>query len=181
MSELAQTTSEARPPRASEVLALLIIVPAVGAAARALATGSLTTPRQSALVVGVAAGLVGLPALAWLFERGRLSVTALASAGAVAGVVPPILLAMSGAVGLLFLGGFEYAWWALGKGASLPLYGTLGWGKYFQLLAWSISVGVASGVIYALVVPSEGWRRPWSWGIAVLTILVMLVVGKLFG
>jgi hypothetical protein len=182
MSDSRSPAGDGRPPRAGEVLALLVIVPAVGAAARVFAAGTLTTPRWSALLVGVCAGTVGLPALAWLFERGRTGLDAFAGAGVAAGALPPVLLAISGAVGLALLGGGEYAWWALGHGPSIPLYGTLAWSKFLGLLAWSVSVGLASGLIFGLLVAPVGrWRHPANWLWAIVALAFSVAAGAVFG
>lgn len=178
MSVTGQPVVDGRSPRAAEAVALLVVVSVVAWAARVLTPAGITTPRQSAITVAVAAGLLGLPALAWLFERGRLSVRTLASVGALAGVIPPMLLAVSGAVGLLVLGGGEYAVWALGHGASIPIYGAISWGRFFALVLWCVLVGAASGTVYGLLVPGHGWRKPAAWGVAVAIVAGMLVVGR---
>lgn len=181
MTDSTQPVAQGRPPHVGEVLALLVIVAAVAAAARVLATGGLTTPRRSAVIVGLFAGAVGMPALAWLFEKGRLGLEAFVGVGVAAGALPPILLAISGAVGLAALGGGEYAWWALGHGASIPMYGTLPWAKFAALFAWSVSIGLGSGVIYGVLVPARRWRQPANWAWAALTVALAVGAGALFG
>jgi hypothetical protein len=167
-----------RPPRVGEILALLVIVPAVAAAARSLAPAiGPVTPRLSAIYVGLFAALVGVPALAFLTERGRFGVSALAAMGLVAGAIPPLLLALSGAVGFFVLGGSEYAWWALERGISIPLYGPIGWPRFLRLLGWCVSVGLASGVIYALLVPAGRWKQPLAWVLTALTLALAVGLG----
>lgn len=172
---------QGRPPRPWEVAALVVIVPAVGAAARALAaSGSPITPRQSALFVAVCGAVVGGPLLAWSFERARVGLVALGVIGAMAGAVPPLLLAGSGLVGFLVRGGTEYLAWALPRGISLPIYGPVTWPGFLALLAWGAVVGLASGVVYALLIPCRGWRHPRSWAWVGLVLLAAVAVGAAY-
>jgi hypothetical protein len=170
-----------RQPRAGEVLALLVIVPAVGAAARALGGPGLVAPWTAALVVGLCAGTVGVPVLVWSFEHGALGLVRLTVVGAIAGTVPPALLVVSGAIGLYLLGDAEYVQWALGRGASIPLYGLLPWPRFGMFLAWSAVVGAASGVIYRLLVVDRQTSRLAAWGLALLVLVATAGWGFLLG
>lgn len=170
-----------RQPRAGEVLALLVIVPAVGAAARALGGPGLVAPWTASMVVGLWAGTIGVPLLVWSFEHGALGVVRLAVVGAIAGTIPPALLVVSGAIGLYLLGDADYVRWALGRGASIPLYGVLSWPRFGTFVAWSVVVGAASGVIYRLLVVDRQTPRWTAWGLAGLVLVAAAGWGFLLG
>lgn len=164
---------EARAPQGGEVLALLVIVPAVAAVARMFDGHALFDPWAAAMAVGLWAGTIGLPALVWAFEHGRTGVGALAATGVVAGLVPPVLLCVSGVLGLFIWGDAEYVGWVLGKGASIPIYGVISWPSFLRLTGWSVMIGAGSAVIFRLLVLSARTHRARSWMLAATTLTVV--------
>lgn len=102
------------------------------------------------MVVGVAlasAALVGLPAVRWAIEHERTRLLQLAVIGAVAGVVPPVLMLVSGTIGQLAHGGSDYTRWVLSHGPSLPWYGVMRWSGFGALTAECAATGAVSGAL----------------------------------
>lgn len=133
------------------------------------------------MAVGLWAGTVGLPVLVWLFEQGRIGFAVVTAAATVAGGIPPLLLLVSGTVGLFVRGDAEYMLWALGYGASIPFHGILPWPQFAVFFAWSAMVGLASGIIYWLMVFSGRVRLPSTWAWIVMTLIGAALGGGLFG
>ena len=100
MLETQSTRPPARAPAAAEVTALLAIVSGVAAVMRPLAQVRLLDPWASALAVGFAAAVIGVPVLVFALEHGRTRVGGLVLLGGIAGALPPVLLLCSGALGL---------------------------------------------------------------------------------
>ncbi|HKW01366.1 MAG TPA: hypothetical protein VJN96_16195 [Vicinamibacterales bacterium] len=102
------------------------------------------------MVAGLAlasAALVGLPALRWAIERERTGLVHLAVIGAVVGIVPPVLMLLSGTIGQLSLGGGDYTRWVLSHGPSLPWFGVMRWSSYSVLVGECAGIGAISGSI----------------------------------
>lgn len=98
------------------------------------------------------AALVGLPALRWAIEHHRTKIVHLAVIGAVAGVVPPLLMLASGAVGQIGHGGTDYARWVFSHGPSLPWYGVMRWSSFYALVGECAAIGAVSGAILSVTV-----------------------------
>lgn len=93
------------------------------------------------------AALVGLPALRWAIEHERTRLVQLALIGAIAGLVPPLLMLVSGAVGQAAHGGSEYARWVFSHGPSLPWYGVMRWSSFYALVGECAAIGAVSVAI----------------------------------
>jgi len=138
-------------------VALLTVVPIVAMIAMRL-LGLAPVADDLWMVAGLAfasAALVGLPALRWAIEQHRTRLAQLALIGAIAGVVPPLLMLVSGAMGQLAHGGADYARWVFSHGPSLPWYGVMRWSGFCALVAECAATGAVSG---ALMTPLL--RRP---------------------
>ena len=141
------------------VIGLLTVVPIVAILAMR-AFGAAPAADDLWLVAGfavVSAALVGLPALRWAMEHGRTRLAQLAILGALAGLLPPLLMLASGAVGQMAHGGADYARWVFSHGPSLPWYGVMRWSSFWALLGECATIGAVSGAIMTVFVSD---RRP---------------------
>lgn len=172
MSDVPQAgrPSGPRTPGATDVFTLLVIVSAVAATARVVGGRGIVTPWVASMAVGVWAGTVGLPVVVWLSEHGRTGFATVAGAGALAGLIPPALLVLSGVVGLFARGGADNVRWVLEHGASIPLYGTLPWPRFGWFVGWSAMVGSASGILYWLLRLRARLSHPSTWLLVALTM-----------
>ena len=130
-------------------VALLTVVPIV-AILSLRALGLVPAAGDLWMVAGIAlasALLVGLPALRWAMEHERTRLVQLAAIGAVAGVVPPVLMLASGTIGQLAHGGSDYTRWVLSHGPSLPWYGVMRWSSFVALVGECAGIGAVSGSI----------------------------------
>ena len=92
--------------------------------------------------VAACGGLVGLPALAWSLDAGRGRLEFMVIVGAIAGALPPVILVLTGALGLLLYGPPTYVRQALGYAANIPAHGVYPWPAYFLMVAETIAVGM---------------------------------------
>ena len=109
------------------------------------------------LLTVVCAVVIGPGLVHWAIERGRASVVEMLVAGALLGVLPPILALASAAVGFVAQGGFDYAGFVFKHGASIPWYGTLRWTTFGVLLVECAGIGALSA---AMITPFVRPRRP---------------------
>jgi hypothetical protein len=133
------------------VLTVVPIVAVLGMRAFGLASA----PDEFWIVASIALGgaaLVGLPALRWAMEHGRTRVVHLGVIGALAGVVVPLIVLVSGIVGQAAHGGLDYARWVLAHGASLPWYGAMRWSIFSALIGECAIIGAVSGAIVTVFV-----------------------------
>jgi hypothetical protein len=140
------------------VIGLIVLVPLVAVGmAWALTAGQppidLVNVAELALICAVVIG----PALVqWAIERGRASVIHMMVAGALVGLVPPILAVLSALVGFVAQGGVDYAAFVFKHGASIPWYGTLRWTTFGRLVIECAAIGAMSA---AMVTPLVRQRR----------------------
>jgi hypothetical protein len=109
--------------------------------------------------VGLAAAvLIGMPLLFLALDRGRDGLTALIVLGSVGGALAPLLLLLSGIVGVFLHSGADYLRFTLAHGASIPAYGQLAWPKFLGLVARAVTVGAVTGALCAIArrLPSRG-------------------------
>ena len=109
-----------------------------------------------AVVALASAALVGLPAIRWAIEHKRTRLPQLAVIGAVAGVVPPVLMLVSGTIGQFAHGGGDYARWVLSHGPSLPWYGVMRWSSFWQLVWLCGAIGAVSLAMMTAFVGDRG-------------------------
>jgi hypothetical protein len=127
-------------------IGLLTVVPIVSVLAMR-AFGLASSADDLWAVAGLAfasAALLGLPALRWAIEHGRTRLVPLAVTGAVAGLVAPLLMLVSGAIGQLAHGGSDYARWVFSHGPSLPWYGVMRWSRFYALVGECAAIGAVS-------------------------------------
>lgn len=97
------------------------------------------------------AGVVGLPVLVWLIDRGSTGVVPVTKAMLAAAALPVVVVVLSGMVGHAARGGLDYLGWVLGHGAPIPSYGLLPWPAFIRLECLSMFAGGLAGASYALV------------------------------
>jgi hypothetical protein len=144
---------------AMPVVGLLTVVPIVAILAMRM-FGLAASTDDLLMVAGLAfasALVVGVPALRWAIEHGRTRVLQLALVGAVAGLLPPCLMLVSGAAGQLALGGSDYARWVFSHGPSLPWYGVMRWSGFYALVGACAAIGAVSVALMAGLISR---RRP---------------------
>lgn len=144
------TTSLA--PTPARMLPVLVIVPAVAAAIRLGRPHYLETQVTAVGFTLLCAVVLGLPALFWALDHGRVRLGSLVALGACAGVMAPIVLVLTGAVGQLQYGGLNYLGFIFKRGAPVPWVGTLAWPKFTGLALASVIAGAVSGVVYWLLI-----------------------------
>jgi hypothetical protein len=104
--------------------------------------------RSAALgLAALAIVTIGVPGLAWGLDWGRGSVLALVLTGAAGGAVAPLLLLASGSLRVFFLEDLEYLLGVLAYGAIIPGRGPLAWTRFLTLMAESVSIGLAAGLL----------------------------------
>lgn len=154
MENSAGLDHEPRPPRLAEVLTLLLVVQVVAALARwtgrwtggsADASVTLTTYN---LIVFAASGLIGLPVLVWVLERGRQRLAQFVGPGAAVGVIPMGLVLISGILGRYYFGGMDHVRWFLAHGAPIPTLGPIPWPEFLLIEAKAAAIGATSAGIY---------------------------------
>ena len=101
--------SPIRPPGARELLPLLFIAPAVTAVLWWTDRTPVVSFGTALAVAAGVAGVFGIPPLYWALDHGRTSMAWLASLGASAAAIFPLVLILSGMAGQLLLGGPRYA------------------------------------------------------------------------
>jgi hypothetical protein len=112
--------------------------------------GSAQTTSEIWAIGGLAfccAVVIGLPALRWAIEHGRTRILSLVLIGLVAGAAPPLLMLLSGSVGLAARGGTDYLGWVLTHGASIPWYGIRRWSQFLMETGTCAAIGGVSGAI----------------------------------
>ena len=143
--------SRTRPPGARDLLPLLLIALAV----TAILWWTDRTPVVSfgtalAVAAGVA-GVFGIPPLYWALDHGRTSVAWLASLGAAAAAIFPLVLVITGMAGQLLLGGRRYAAMVIERAAPIPGVGQVFWSSFAGLVVMCVAIGAASGAVDAIV------------------------------
>jgi hypothetical protein len=181
MLETQSTRPPARAPAAAEVTALLAIVSGVAAVMRPLAQVRLLDPWASALAVGFAAAVIGVPVLVFALEHGRTRVGGLVLLGGIAGALPPVLLLCSGALGLYSRHGASYVRGVLEHGASIPAYGLLNWHGFARLEGRSVLIGITSAVIFWLALLRPHGRRWVGWLASFVVLLAAAAVAWRIG
>jgi len=150
---------ETRPPRAGELLPLLVIAPAIWAFVRLAAVTSLVDPWVSLALAAAAGGLFGIPALFWALDHDRATPVVLGLLGAIAGALVPAAFVVSAASGFLARQGLEAARWLLGRHAIFPLVGAVSWTSFVLIDLEAACSGALAGLVsWALVAR----RRPAS-------------------
>ncbi len=139
-----------RPPGALDLLPLLIIAPAVTAVLWWADRTPIIGFWPALAVAACAAGVFGIPPLYWALDHGRTSVSWLASLGASAAAVLPLVLIVSGMAGQLVLGGRRYAALVIERAAPIPVVGQVPWASFLELVVMCVAVGAASGAVYAM-------------------------------
>lgn len=140
------------------VVGIVVIVPLVAVGVVwTLGAGRAPIDLLSVAELAVICAVVIGPGLVhWAIERGRASVVQMLVAGALLGVLPPILALASAAVGFVAQGGFDYAGFVFKHGASIPWYGTLRWTSFGVLLFECAAIGAMSA---AMMTPLVRQRR----------------------
>lgn len=106
----------------------------------------------TAVAALVCAVVLGLPALAFVLERGKATPAWMLTLGALAGALPLVLLGLSGIVGLYIRAGDgERVAWALGRGMPIPAAGVIYWPRFLRLETQSILLGVCCALMFWLV------------------------------
>ena len=134
------------------MLPVLVIVPAVAAAIRLGRPHYLETHTTAIGFTFLCALVLGLPALFWALDHGRVQVRFLIALGALAGLMAPAALVVTGVLGLLRYGDLSYVKSVFLWGAPVPWVGTLAWTKFTGLALASLIAGAASGVVYWLLI-----------------------------
>jgi hypothetical protein len=83
----------------------------------------------------------------------------LASLGAAAAAIFPLVLVMTGMAGQLLLGGRRYAALVIERGAPIPGIGQVFWSSFAGLMVMCVAIGAASGVVYAIARQRVAWRN----------------------
>jgi hypothetical protein len=132
----------------------------------------------SALVWGMA---LGLPAMAYVLERGRATPVVMVSLGAVAGALPLLGLGLSGVVGLYVRSGtWERPSWALERGMPIPAAGVIYWERFLRLEAQSLLVGLTSALmLWLLVVRAKPETRALNILLALFALATLMTVAAL--
>jgi hypothetical protein len=144
---LDESTARRRP---MEILPVLVVTPAVAAVVDAVLHSGGMPSSGFLLFVAAVAGLIGLPAVVWALDTGRTSFGTFAILGTLAGVLVPLLMLLSGALGLWIQGNWDYAVWALGAGAPIPTRGLYRWPDFFRIALESMAVGTLSALVCRL-------------------------------
>jgi len=110
------------------------------------------------MTASAVAGVLGIPVLYWALDHGRTNARWLGSLGALAAVVFPLALLVSGTTGQLMLGGRRYMMRVLRRGAPIPGAGQIPWSAYAELVLTVVVIGAACGVVYALLRPGQKHR-----------------------
>lgn len=142
--------SPTRPPGARELLPLLLIAPAVTAVLWWTDRTPVVSFGTALAVAAGVAGVFGIPPLYWALDHGRTSVAWLASLGAAAGAIFPLMLIITGMAGQLLLGGRRYAAMVIERGAPIPGIGQVFWSSFAGLVVMCVAIGAASGAVYAI-------------------------------
>jgi hypothetical protein len=93
--------------------------------------------------------------------------------------MPPLLLAGSGALGLLVRHGASHVGWVLQHGAALPYYGVINWHGFARLVGRSALIGATSAAIFWLACwrPARSRWGGWGMSLAVLSGAALLAWG----
>jgi len=166
----------APPPRSPAVVDALVLVTIVVGSAVAVRAGGGAQVAGSWQVTAIAAfacALVfGLPALAFVLERGLARPAWLVSLGATGGALPLVLLGLSGIIGLYVRsGGWERVSWALERGMPLPAAGIVFWPRFVRLEVQSTMLGACCGLMVWLVMVRA---RPETRALNILLALFVL-------
>jgi hypothetical protein len=151
-----------RTPPARGILPIVPIVALVAWSVRFLETDPWIETRTWVAIAVAAALLIGSPALFWALDHGRDRLTTLIPLGAVAGMLPLLLISSSGAIGLTVRGGFETVAYALERGVPIPGMGVMPWPSFARTEALAALVGASSAIVYGLIAPAWKVRRPAS-------------------
>jgi len=106
------------------------------------------------IVAGAAAAaavVIGMPLLFFALEHDRDGFVALMVLGLIGGALAPLLVLLSGIVGVLLRTSVSYLRFTLADGASIPGYGQLAWPRFFGLVARAGIVGAVTGALCAIV------------------------------
>lgn len=95
--------------------------------------------------------VIGMPLLFVALERDRDGIAALIAFGVVAGALAPLLLLLSGVVGVLLQSSTATLRFTLAHGAPIPGYGQLAWSKLLWLVARATIIGALTGALCAIV------------------------------
>ena len=168
-------TRPTQPPTAADVAVLIGIVAGSAVAVRLGGGAAMASLWPWALGGVVVSTLVfGLPALAFVLERGRATLAWMTGLGALAGALPLPLLGLSGAVGLYVRqGGIDAVTWAFDLGVPIPAAGVIYWPRFLRLETQAILLGAASALMFWLVMV----RTAQSRGVNIL--LALFVLGTL--
>ena len=140
-----------RPMRRSAIAMLL------GAPLLAIVVNWATGPGPFGLGLWIVAGIglaaavvIGMPLLFFALDRNRDGLLTLVVLGAIGGALAPLLLLLSGLIGVLFRSGGDYLRFPLAHGASIPGYGQLAWPKFLGLVARAAMIGSMTGALCAI-------------------------------
>lgn len=154
----ASPPDEHRPPRARDLLPLLLIAPAITAPVWWMDRTPIVGFWTALMTASAAGGVLGIPVLYWALDHGRTSAHWLGPLGALAAMVFPVALLASGAAGQLLLGGRRYLIRVLRRSAPIPGAGQIPWSAYAELVVTAVVIGAACGVVYALLRPGQKRR-----------------------
>ncbi len=156
------TVETARTPTARDIVPIVPIVALVAWAVRLFESDPWIATRTWVAIAVAAAALIGMPALFWALDHGRDRLTILIPLGAIAGVLPLLLISASGAVGLTVRGGLDAVSYALERGAPIPGMGVLPWPAFAGTQTLAAVVGASSAAVYGLIDRAWKVRRPAS-------------------
>lgn len=162
----------------------MLVVAAAAAAGAVRVAGGASVVGSWELAVGasaVSALALGLPALAFVLERGRATPGWVLMLGAVGGALPLPLLGLSGVIGLYVrAGNWERVAWALDRGIPIPAAGIIFWARFARIEAQAMLVGFTCALIFWLVmIRARPGTRMVNALLALVALGALMVVASL--
>jgi hypothetical protein len=169
-------TAAPRTPGFADILVLGVLGIASTLAVR-LGDGPVIIGSAPVAVAAAAAWtlMLGLPALAFTYERAHTTLAWMLPLGALAGALPLPALAVSGLLGLrLRSGDWESALWALERGVPIPGAGVIFWARTLRLELVAMLVGLTCALMFWLIMVRARQANP-----AINVLLALFAYGTL--
>jgi hypothetical protein len=172
----------ARAPRALDMAVLVGATLMMTGLARTGGGPHVLSTGHALLLTGFFALLTGGPALAYTLDRGQGRLAVALTAGALAGLVPVLLLLASAVLRLSLMHGPSETLGVLSQGAVIPLRGLVRWGRFAIWAGQSAFTGAAVAAVVWLIGIDRRLPTVVRVGLAAAVIAVggvmLQVVGK---
>ena len=150
MDPVVGDAARSQPASAADLAPFLVVAPLVAVITFKLGLSGSWSDLTLAWTSALAAGVLGLPVLVWLIDRGSTGFVPVTIAMVAASALPAVVVVLSGMVGHAARGGLDYLGWVLERGAPIPIHGLLSWRAFVRVDLLSMLAGGLTGALYAL-------------------------------